>query len=346
MTAGKHYPNAEATRAEAAEWFIRLQASDVSPADQEAYADWLRRSPVHVEEFLRLTALHGDLSALPEIRDADVTALLFALPPGRENVIELESPLRTTSVIANVATRASWLRWFAVAAILVLITVGALLTGSFAAFFGTEHYNTAVGEQRSLTLTDGSHVKLNVQSRLTARVDATTRDVRLDGGEALFQVAKDPLHPFHVYTPQATIEAKGTEFNVHVVHGQTVVALLEGHIEVRSPQSAPVLLEPGQELTIGNRSGGMAVPRRADLASVTAWTERRLILVDRPLYEVIEEFNLYSRQRLVIEDPSIRDMRISINFQTDTVQIFGASLAAASGLKVIQQTDGAWLIQR
>jgi transmembrane sensor len=90
----------------------------------------------------------------------------------------------------------------------------------------------------------------------------------------------------------------------------------------------------------------MAVPRRADLASVTAWTERRLILVDRPLYEVIEEFNLYSRQRLVIEDPSIRDMRISINFQTDTVQIFGASLAAASGLKVIQQTDGAWLIQR
>jgi|SRR5579872_3755265 len=346
MSAKKDYPGAQVPRAEAAEWFVRLQGGEVCTADQETYADWLRRSPVHVEEFLRLAALQGDLAGLPDIRDADVNKLLAELPQAQENIIDLEPQLRR-SPVAERPPRASWLRWSVAAAVLVVAVAGALLAGGVGGIFRTEYYTTAVGEQRSLTLADGSHIELNVRSHLAATVDATTRDIRLNDGEALFQVAKDPAHPFRVHTPQATIEAKGTQFNVHVAHGRTIVALLEGRVEVRGVRGAPVLLEPGQEVTIASQSvDTAAAPRRADLHAVTAWTERRLIFVDRPLDEVIEEFNRYSRQPFVIDDPAIREMRVSINFQSDGAQTFGASLAAASGLKVIQQPDGAWLIER
>jgi len=346
MSAKKDNPSAQAPRVEAAEWFIRLQGDEVSAQDQEIYADWLQRSPVHVEEFLRLAALQGDLAGLPEIRDADVNKLLADLSQAQENVLDLEPHLRRPPV-AERPPRAFWSRWLVAAAVLAVAAVGALLASGVGGIFRTEYYTTAVGEQRSLTLADGSHIELNVRSRLAATVDATTRDIRLNDGEALFQVAKDPAHPFRVHTPQATIEAKGTQFNVHVAHGRTIVALLEGRVEVRGVRGAPVLLEPGQEITIASQSAGTAAaPRKADLHSVTAWTQRRLIFVDRPLNEVIEEFNRYSRQPFVIDDPAIRDMRISINFKSDSAETFGASLAAASGLKVVQQSDGAWLIER
>jgi transmembrane sensor len=345
MGGRKEHLNAETPRAEAAEWFIRLEAGDGSLADQEAFGDWLRRSPVHVEEFLRLEALRADLCALPELRATDVKALLAHPSAAQENVIDLD-PLARRAARAPDYVRWAWRPLGVVAVALALIAVGVLAMDPLRSFLRTQHYSTAVGEQRSLTLADGSHIRLNVRSHLTATVDGTTRDVRLNDGEALFQIAKDPLHPFRVHTPQATIEAKGTEFNVHVLHGKTVVALLEGRVEVQLRQGAPVVLEQGQELTIANRLPTPPAPRKADLNSVTAWTERRLIFIDTPLSEVVEELNRYSREPFVILDPSIRSERITINFRSDSTQTFGASLAAASDLRVTHQSDGSWLIER
>jgi transmembrane sensor len=340
----KEHPTVDPPRAEAADWLIRLQGRDATAADQEAFADWLRRSPVHVEEFLRLEALRDDLSSLPELRAADVGALLLHPPLSEENVIDLD-PLAPRMVRAKPAVFGGW--WaIGLAAALGLITLGLVALHPLEGFFHTERYTTAVGEQRSLMLADGSEVRLNVQSQLTATVDAATRDIRFTDGEALFHVAKDPLHPFRVHTPQATIEAKGTEFNVHVARDRTVVTLLEGRVEVQTREGAPVILEPGQEITVTNHPAVAAAPRKADLDSVTAWTQRRLIFVDTPLSEVVAEFNRYTRQPFVILDPTIRKERLSINFQSDSTQAFGASLAAASGLKVTLQSDGTWLIER
>jgi ferric-dicitrate binding protein FerR (iron transport regulator) len=46
--------------AEAAEWFIRLEGS--SEADKARFANWLTRSPRHVEEFLKISALSHDIA--------------------------------------------------------------------------------------------------------------------------------------------------------------------------------------------------------------------------------------------------------------------------------------------
>ena len=84
-----------AAAAEAAEWFIDLQAGDISRERQEAFADWLRRSPVHVEEFLQLTALRGDLARLPELDELDAALLVeeAARADGLEKVVPLGSVL-------------------------------------------------------------------------------------------------------------------------------------------------------------------------------------------------------------------------------------------------------------
>lgn len=74
----------------------------------------------------------------------------------------------------------------------------------------------------------------NAESRLTYPVSFTgsKREVYLTG-EALFEVAKDTLHPFIVHTPYGIVEVVGTRFNVNTYEkNQTTVTLEEGAVKV------------------------------------------------------------------------------------------------------------------
>ena len=46
---------------EAAEWAERLEVSHLTAAERVAFVTWLRESPVHVAEMLRMAQIHGAL---------------------------------------------------------------------------------------------------------------------------------------------------------------------------------------------------------------------------------------------------------------------------------------------
>lgn len=374
----KNHSNRNAA-AQAAEWFISLQGADVSREQQVAFADWLRRSPVHVEEFLHLTALQGELARLPELKSLDVDEELANLELPRENDndniialngIEVESPeaqsppshaeqpegRASSRAPGSRQSRSARFVYAAIAATAAAVAIGLWFAGPIRDLLDKEHYTTAIGEQRSLMLADGSQIQLNARSDLSAKVDKTVRELQLDDGEALFRVAKDPVHPFRVHTPQATIEAKGTQFNVHVNNGTTVVSLLEGHVLVTLPAARTggrvgeageaVMLNPGEEISIAERTTNPPQPHPVDLKAAVAWTEHRLVFEDAPLSDVIAEFNRYSRQPFIIEEPVLGDERITASFDSNSTQTFADALSAAGGLRVIQQPDGTWVIRR
>ena len=333
---------------EAGEWLIELQDPHVSRERQEAFADWLRRSPVNVGEFLQLTALQGDLARLPEIGKADVAALLAEGSQAGE-IVELDPITRTRKAQATRAgerKRRAPLRLAALAATIVA-AAGLVVRVSARTAAHTERYRTETGEQRSLLLADGSRVQLNVLSSLTAKVDDRARDIRLESGEALFEVARDLRRPFRVRTPEASIEATGTQFNVKVKERSTFIALLEGRVIVKATRGGDaVTLSPGEEISIDAGDGRAVVRRSADPGIVTAWTERRLVFDDATLEDVVAEFNRYSRQPLDVEDPALRKLRITASFDSGSVQAFADTLALAGELKVSRQSDGRWLIER
>ena len=357
---------------EAAEWFISLQGAAVSREQQESFADWLRRSPVHVEEFLQLTALQGELARLPELKGVDIEQELANLQLSGEddndNIVSLNAmeplggqPSRDNGLPDGACVASQEVRrprtvksvYAALAATAAVMAVGLWFAAPISDFFNNEHYTTAIGEQRSLLLADGSQIQLNARSNLSAKVDKTARELQLEDGEALFRVAKDAAHPFRVHTPQATIEAKGTQFNVHVSNGTTIVSLLEGHVLVTLPArgadaggTEPVMLNPGEEIAIAASTTQPPQPHPVDLKAAVAWTEHRLVFEDAPLSDVIAEFNRYSRQPFVIDEPVLGDERITASFDSNSTQTFADALSAAGGLRVMQRRDGSWLIRR
>ena len=352
MTDSSNYTSILA--AEATEWHLDLQAGDLSDAQRAAFVQWLYRSPAHVQEFLRVTALQADLERLPEFKNLDVEALLSqaARPGAAPNVVEFPINLRLAPAAPRRAIpRRAWLLPAAAAAVVAAVYWPSPLRQ----VWETTRYETGAGEQRSVSLPDGSQVQINVHSDLEVLVDAQTRDVDLQNGEALFQVAHDPGHPFRVHTPDTVIEAKGTQFDVRVRDGRTVVVLLEGHVQVTSPTkqvrgaagtaTPSVLLDPGEAVTVTADAQASLQPRAADVDAATAWIHRRLVFDDAPLAQVVDEFNLYSVDQVVIDNPATRDIKVSASFDATNPELFARSVAAAASLQVVRHADGSWHIE-
>lgn len=47
----------------AAEWYIRLRDENLSKIDRQRYLLWLKQSPTHIAEILRMEGLHHSLTA-------------------------------------------------------------------------------------------------------------------------------------------------------------------------------------------------------------------------------------------------------------------------------------------
>lgn len=208
------------------------------------------------------------------------------------------------------------MRGWAAAAVAALAVVGAASWN----YLHSPTYATAVGEQRSITLDDGSSVELNARSRLRVRFTEDRRLVDLLEGQALFRVTKDPTRPFVVVSDKMRVRAVGTQFDVNRRQSTTTVTVIEGRVGVDpsaagarmfAPVSAArdrnygaeVFLDAGQQLTVTPKAA--SVPRRVNIATATAWTQRQLIFDSAPLAEVAEEFNRYNKRPIVIHDRTL-----------------------------------------
>jgi transmembrane sensor len=211
-------------------------------------------------------------------------------------------------------------------------------------------YSTGTGEQRSVTLADGSTVQLNARSKLRVRFSETERDIELVQGQALFQVAKNPQRPFIVSSAGTRVRAVGTQFDVYRKPSGVVVTVIEGRVAVFGsaagadvPAStghtldrgaSPVYLSAGEQLTSSGATH--AAPRTINPATATAWTQRQIVLEATPLSEATEEFNRYNQRQFVIRDPALNSFQIDGVFSSTDPAPMIRFLRSRPGILVIE----------
>jgi transmembrane sensor len=166
---------------------------------------------------------------------------------------------------------------------------------------------TAVGQQASYDLKDGSHVQLNTNSVLVVEQHLYSRQLRLPQGEALFSV-KHGWRPFTVYANQTTIRDIGTVFNVRNTDGGAEVTVVEGMVEVSTASSKQVL---STHHTVRTEAGSLALVQQASVESVTAWQQGRLMFDARPLTEVVAELQRYHAGQIDIVDKQVGHYQLS-----------------------------------
>jgi transmembrane sensor len=348
-------------------WFDDLRGA--APVDNEQFTSWILRSPTHVEAFLSVAAIHGGLAATAAANREWLESLVAE---SQSNVLSLDNSNVDRQSPVNSNIWQSWPRVGIAASVLLMVLAGLVMGVWSVGSSGEQRYATAVGEQRTLVLDDGSLMQLNTNTTVTVRFTSGAREIVLLNGEAMFKVRKDPVRPFRVQSDEVRVEAIGTRFNVYRQAEETRVTVIEGRVAVDSPVAAvskpnsggpagqsggsqppqPVdIISSAVELTAGEQlavrqDGTIAGQAAVDTERTIAWTQRRVVFDNDTLATVASEFNRYNRDQLVIDDEALRQRRISGVFTVNDPQSFAEVLASMTPIRSEKRADGSVRIVR
>lgn len=290
-------------RKEAVAWYARLCSGDATEADREAWQRWHEAHPDHQRAWRHFEALQATLQRVPGHLAA---ATLQAGRRGRRRVLRGIAALAGGAALASLSWRLAGPQ------------------GGPRAWLAD--YRTGTGEQRSVTLADGSQLTLNTRTAVDVSIDAARRLVVLLEGEILVRTARPgtgpggerkDARPFMVQTPEGRILALGTRFTVRSEGERSVVSVLEDVVEVRAAQAPgqAVRLEAGQQAVFTRAR--IEAPQAADPVFAD-WAGGSLIINGWRLEDVVRELARYRPGRLAC-DPAVADLRVSGVFPvTDT----------------------------
>jgi transmembrane sensor len=303
-------PSPEQLFEEASAWLARLEAGDATALERERFAVWLARSPAHAKAWQEAREL---LSAL-ELPARSVRRRAGAVRTMRRRVGAAQPARQRQKAHHPLPRFARAAAGLALAAALVALWQPPLLDD------WRSDYHTAWGEQRRISLADGSQILLNTDSAVAVDLAGSERRVRLLRGEAFFQVAHAPERPFWVEAGLARARVTGTAFSVDKAGDEVLVTVAEGRVETSAAVSAaaPVPLLPGQSISyLGNHRQEV---RTVDVARSLAWRQGRLVFIQEPLSRVVEQINRYRPGRLVIIDPALNDRPVTAVFSLERLE--------------------------
>jgi transmembrane sensor len=300
---------------------VQLHGPHRSPTVEAGFRAWLAEHPENARQFERVT----------EAWDAGST------------------PVPGITRLQHWHPQATARRW-AVAAVMLAVVLG-LGGWCLNSFWLNPSYATGLGEQRIVRLSDGTRVTLNSETRISVAYRERERGVRVDRGEAYFEVAEDAARPFLVRAGVHRVQALGTAFIVRHEAERTAVTLVEGKIAVfrdgaemlstpDAPASVPsltkeIILTPGERLTfVGEAKARIDEPR---IEAVTAWRRSEVVLDKTELADAVAEMNRYDRTTLVIDDPKVARLRVSGIYHTGNSETFAVMIARLYGLDVVDQ---------
>jgi transmembrane sensor len=375
---------------EACEWFIECRAGDLDEASRHDFDCWLRKSPEHLGAYLELAAIWNEGPSLVTAGKFDRDTLICQAALDRDNVVALSNSrsadtsriaaeLRTVMSAADGAAASAapvqglthqsrWRfrrqRFAAIAASIVLMVLSATAI-LWVQAVRSPTYATAIGEQRSLELTDGSIVELNSRSKIVVRYSRQGRNIELLQGQALFRVVKDASRPFIVKVGATLVRAVGTEFDVYEKRGSTIVTVVEGRVailtdhpialptpgvpsaaidaphrsNVQFPSVAPgkignILVASGERLTVSPQE--IQKDEHPNIANATAWTQRQLVFESASLSDVADEFNRYNDKQLIVEDARLDTFHVSGVFSSTDPASLIRFLRARPELRIVE----------
>jgi len=189
-----------------------------------------------------------------------------------------------------------------------------------------EQFQTAIGEQQTINLPDGSEIVLNTSSALQVTYTRDARTIQLDRGEAYFQVASNKKRPFSVETEKGGVTAVGTAFTVRLDADEMSVVVTEGRValDVIAPAEdrkrsgtpteeevrRPVEVEAGYAATIDQKGEAVSTMTPQSLNKELDWRDGVLTFEGETLDTVIAEISRYSDLQIEIADSDLRDEQI------------------------------------
>lgn len=335
----------ELVKEQAALWLIRIGDNALAPNEIDDLREWIGRSDFHQEYLIRLSQNWDDMAVLEELAE------LFAVPRAGATQQKHSSH--------------SWLsRWFSFPGFAVAVSVALCVTVLLNSLIvPVMTLQTAIGEQRTEQLDDGTVLTINTDSELSVDYSGDNRIVRLNRGEVNFNVAKDPHRPFLVYAGDGLVWAVGTAFNIRLEDSGVDLTVTEGRVKVYSgivpTEPLPALTadavdtdslpSSGRQTEAFVRAGEVlqydqVIAQRGEmqaeqLRKKLAWQSGALIFKGETLEQAVVEIRRYTNKKLQIVDPTIKDKKVGGYYKTDDIDGLLRTMSQSFGLRIAYQSN-------
>ena len=302
----------------AAEWAAKVDGGSFLAGQQSELEAWLSEDPRHLGAYLKVQA------ALAKVERLGAAAQrLKERQTGRAVLVSTLLHKRRRFVLAGT-----------VAACFAVIAI-------FGAVWNANRYEaayvTAVGQTKRASLPDGSSMLLNTDSQVTVHYNLFARDISLNRGEVLCDVAKNKRRPFVVTAANLQVRAVGTSFAVSNLVGRPLtITVREGVVEISSPRILNAIAVRAGSRAIGQEDGQFALESLPpeQLANDLAWLEGHIFFRRQTLASAATEFERYSMTRIVVDDPVVAQRTVTGTYVATDPAGFAKAVAVLLDLKV------------
>lgn len=306
-------------REQAAAWVVRLH-NDPSAVDLERFEQWCNLDQRHGRAFDE--ALAAWINVGEHATASKVLAMRHA-------------------ALGRVRRAERRWNWPAIAAAVCLFVLAPLVGVVWYTMrpAAEQIFQTALGEQRVILLSDGSRMSLDALSEVRVRYTPDVRNLELISGRANFEVAKDVTRPLKVRVGPRIVTALGTVFSVERESTDVVVTLVEGSVAVttRDVPNSHIQMRPRQELRITD-SGQVNMRDGIDPVQALAWREGKLIFDDAPLRVVVARMNKYSATQIEVAGEA-NELRVGGVFKAGDTTAFVDAMQSYFPLAVSHESN-------
>lgn len=293
------FPNQEKRFDEASLWIARLDRK-LSKSEEVELQNWLAQDAENAKALMRLAQLWDKMDRLSLLSE----------------IVQIQP--RKKSYAVRYAMAASFL--FACIGVFLLMPSTAEKQNPELA------YQTSVGEQRKIFLEDGSTLILNTDSQVQVIYSAKQRLLLLKRGEIHIDVAHDTSRPLRVVANDKVVQAVGTAFDVRVLNSTKVkLWVTEGRVAIadnkhianpaameKEPLNKPNLfISKGEKAILSGLNQQVEKISDGEMTAQLSWQQGNIVFRGETLDEAVLEFNRYSDKIFVIQDPSLKQIRIA-----------------------------------
>lgn len=298
-------------------------------AATELHFDVLPRKAMKTEEFERLLDLYlkGRLSATQK-SELEKQLEEFQHPKREQHEFNVQHADQLWKRISakTVETQPRGIRWVQIAAAIALIGLALAIALSW------EHDSTRLANK--LILDDGTIVWLKHDASLDySRLSIEDRLVTLKG-EALFEVAKDPQHPFVIHCGRYVAKVLGTSFNINATDSAVELTVLTGQVKISSLSTdSSIVVHPHEHVVFTGKTINKTSSPPAEVVAITRNTEYDMHFEDTSMEEIVRRVEGKFDVKIRLEDDDLRNCMISADFTDQSLSITLTMISEALGAR-------------
>jgi len=324
----------------AASWLVRVDSGELTEAESTELKTWLQSSEFHRRYFRELTRNWEIFEALAPMAE------LYPLPPLKKEAVA-PAGAATSSWIDKFRSTPAFAAYALTIMLVVIFIRQPQPVESYA-------YQTAPGQHSTYTLSDGSVVSLNTNTKLQITFTRDTREIKLVYGEGNFAVAKNKSRPFLVKAGDGAVVAVGTAFDVRYAGTDVDVIVSEGTVKVFSEAPSPdkleltatnlnakteALVSAGNSISYNKVVTQVAPLDQRSLLNKLAWLKGNLIFDGETLEQVIAEVSRYTDKKIIIKDEQLKQLKVGGHFSTNNLDELLYALGKSFHINIKKQGE-------